>query len=189
MFGRKVKQDVHQLQRSKRVPAPPTGIELHLDGGIDSYLEKAEKLGIDSPPIKDARLKRAIKKAKLLIYPYETVAAFLDKVTPKNRVWRWYTLREIDRETLMDFPRIYTYMDREIKCRLSKGVYHREIPFHALNKVDILLSTYEKPTELLFFISEYDVPHPDPFLAVTAIGASTVFVIDHWDEPGFKIEG
>lgn len=64
------------------------------------------------------------------------------------------------------------------------SVYLHAIPFACLLTVKKIADAFP---DAQFLVSDYEVQRPDPFLAVTLPDTPELFVIERWDEPGFRM--
>lgn len=67
---------------------------------------------------------------------------------------------------------------------LSAALYIHPIPLPVLLTVKKIDAEFP---DALFFASDYEVHKPDPFLAVTLPLVKELFIIERWDEPGFRM--
>jgi hypothetical protein len=185
MFGRKEgKQvinpslDTQSRQQDIIVPVPQPVEYIPQDIPVDEEYEKlAEKLGAttwEMTKVKNRReveeFKKFLHNLKIITYPLEDVKRFMDNEAKKvNKRWDWQPLRDCDRSDSMYAP----------------FQYQKPVPFSALQKVEKIVENYHSPQNLNFYVSDYEEIRPDPFLAVQIYGE--YIVIDHWDEPTFRI--
>jgi hypothetical protein len=66
----------------------------------------------------------------------------------------------------------------------SNDVYPHAIPVVPLMAAKIIQDAFP---EAQFFVTDYEVQKPDPFLAVMLPDTPDLFVIERWDEPGFRM--
>ena len=160
----------------------------------DGYLELAKRVGVVNLAMLRVELLRTFQKLEIPVYPYHKVRKFMAWATREEArkqgmsllsssreglAWYWAPLRDGDQQML----------NHEILPFTFRGpvVYDKAIPEKALRKVDSLLSDFQWPEKLTFGVTDYAVVKPDPFLAVMLKGSTELFVIDHWDEPYFKL--
>jgi len=150
------------------------------------YQRVAMSIGLNPSPVLDeAELLSAIKDLGLKVYDYEKVDDFLYSKAKKqsaNTEWVWKPLRDDDvKMILAEGSRWHDHVGL-----MSATQYQHAVPIRVLRNVQALL---EKMPGAKFFVSDYEVIKPDPFLAVTTaklLPANKVFIIDVWDEPGFE---
>lgn len=65
--------------------------------------------------------------------------------------------------------------------------YDRAVPVEILQNVDLLMNQFPT-TELIFMVSDFEVPNPDPFITVQIGRNGQKIVFGVWDEPGYSIE-
>lgn len=169
---------------------------------MEQYDELAGKVGINVPNYKRARIfEQYLREKDWPIYSLPAVTKYLNKMAKAQGArhgWGWHPLRSKDRieatfgtgrETT---PRFDWYHHSHF------GVYQRRVPYHALERVHAI-ETECNPLLLdkgcqavAFFVSEYTVERPDPFLLAVLPQPNDYdpprYVIDFWDEPGFGIE-
>jgi hypothetical protein len=114
-------------------------------------------------------------------YNFEEVMKFLTKQTPqtpeKLKV-SWEPLREKDTWN--------EWLPMSSSSSWPHPLYAKKVPLQALQ----LVSDIEKyaPDAYNFYVSDYAVVRPDPFLAVGIKNGHQRRVIFHWDEPAFKMK-
>jgi|SRR5262252_6146719 len=65
----------------------------------------------------------------------------------------------------------------------SGSVYGHSVPYPVLLTVK---SIVDRLPDVQFFVTDYAVATPDPFLAVSRPSIDDMFIIERWDEPGFR---
>lgn len=148
------------------------------------YLARALRIGLSSAGTEEARLLQAIHDTGLHVYEFSQVDAYLYRQAlthGTNYRWVWEPLRERDMKWAGNsFPVAeggYLYAKQ----------YSREVPDRVLSNIERLMDC--APEETIFMVSDFKAVNPDPFLAVSTpkmLGAGRIFIIDQWDEPGFK---
>lgn len=107
----------------------------------------------------------------LVLYDRVSVSKFLkQKAGKRNVVWR--PLREADKAKSKS-----RWEDRPV------SQYKKAVPYPVLLLVQDIL---EKFPMAKFYVSDYQVVRPDPFLEVRLNGKR--YVVEHWDEPEFGIK-
>jgi len=198
MFGRIPRPipEVVSVQNSgTNVPTPHEIIDDGKEIPDERYLQKARDIGIISEAITDGILKNIFKTEKILIYPYVEVTKFLRKMADQeNTHWYWIPVRVKDMENAERRAKfigqgIHAIEPVHYARFCNNSTYPRAIPDRVLQKITTIVNKYPTPNDLVFYIGDYRCrTQPDPFLAVTTINTASIFVIDHWDEPGFRIE-
>lgn len=175
----------------KPVPAaPPTTVgEVELKG----YIKLAESLDFAPAKLMEYRLLEFFQANGIPVYPYEKVAAYLDRIlgparTPDERCdstkWGWRSLRAKDHEGIEL---------QNAGCGKPNGVlfqrpYQQIVPVPVLMTVSKIEQAFPQPVPNIgFFVSDRYEPADkgDPFLMVTGPGMKRM-VIERWDEPGFQ---
>ena len=192
---------------AEELPAAMETISFETDEGADAafdeYVALATKLGVGQEAVDGSRLHRFCAKHEIPIYDMKRVSGFLDKIqkaanveNKTDRTWRWSAIKNgydtsnipatselapsSEHKPLIMFT--FTF-DRARNGRVSSEQYRDKIPFAALRLVDQVVTEFPGA---MFFVSELNMPKPDPFLAVK-VGMAPLAVISHWDEPGFKL--
>lgn len=148
------------------------------------YLARALRIGLSSAGTEEARLLQAIHDTVLHVYEFSQVDAYLYRQAlthGTNYRWVWEPLRERDMKLAGNSGPVaeggYLYAKQ----------YSREVPDRVLSNIERLMDC--APEETVFLVSDFKAVNPDPFLAVSTpkmLGAGRIFIIDQWDEPGFK---
>jgi len=154
---------------------------------LDRYARLASELGITT--IATEELLKAILAdeaihvydlAKVSVYMYATVQKEIAKGAPPNLVWGWVPLRE--RDAAARPPVIRNPFRQSIEL---PRVYTKPVPYPVLCTVKKIVDRMG-PDAVEFFVTDYGVARPDPFLAVKAKGGFSMYVIERWDEPSFR---
>lgn len=146
------------------------------------YKALAEKLGISCPALQDEELLDFFAREEILVYPKEKVEAFLRSRAPAGMLVAWLPLRHVDPALA---PPLTAPGSMLFDPPFRAFHYNKPVPLSTLKLVDQILTAFPKAQ---FYVSDYAVPRPDPFLFVKLPGGAS-FVIDHWDEPDFKLFG
>ena len=160
------------------------------------YVALATSLGIELPVFFQAELEKYFAANFIDVYPMEAVNKYMQAMLTRESMkdasqryyWFWRPLRAVDVAT----------------CKLSRGriaanspvpiggdvrgyepdPYARPVPFPVLQTVKAISDTFGE--RVAFFVSDYAAVKPDPFLMVSAPGCPG-YVIERWDEPGFRV--
>jgi hypothetical protein len=175
------------VEKPKPILSPP-GSET-----LDTYEQLAGELGFNPAQLIEERLVRFLATEGIPTYDYDQVNAYMTAVAEADdKVWIWRPLREQDK------PQGWEWGGKPFKGNENSwrghGSYHDEwnyrpynkaIPIHILRQVKKIQDHFGN--SVLFFVSDYAVPNPDPFIMVTALDVRrTVFGV--WDEPSFGTE-
>jgi hypothetical protein len=112
---------------------------------------------------------------KVWAYLDNEVAKLNEKPHTYAHAWRWVGLRK------SDVVEVSPYSNALV------GVlpYSKPIPFPVLLTAEKLIDKFG--TRVCLEVSDiYTVPKADPFLSVRATGSPKRFIIERWDEPGFR---
>jgi len=161
------------------------------------YRRLARKLRVATSSSLDAKLCRLLQREEILVYPLDKVQTFLrHKARHRNVVWK--ALRKVDLKRVAfrvdgswhAEPELQLDSDQRQKgADFRTSIYRHAVPIQALKVVEKV----EKAMGLLgrrdvaFFVSDYEVPKPDPFLMIAGCGLERHYVVFHWDEPGFRV--
>ena len=150
------------------------------------YSRLSDKIGFAPGSMYDERLKAFLQHQEIPRFSYADVDVYL---RAKARAdlgdavrWCWRPLRERDRTldwALMGSEGHGAYRGKDWSGR----PYGKIIPMRVLERIALV---QEEFPDAIFFVSDYEMSKPDPFLAVCGPMADThLFIIDVWDEPGF----
>ena len=167
-------------------------------GDSKSYKKLSEMAGGVTciPKDNEARTEflRFLQEHEMVIYPYGQVYDFMDNLVAElnggsklsgkmqrffaGRKYCWVLRCATERDVKIAHP---SYMGQGIR----NATYAKPIPEHALVKMATLRERYQD--EVKFFVTDVaEIKNLDPFLVV--IFQEEKFVIDKWDEPGFKLK-
>ena len=127
------------------------------------YQRLCDELDFCCPESVGTSLLALIRSQHVPRYDYAEVMAYLGSICPPGVSVVW---KRLNGWSPGDGPR-----------------YHRAVPIHMLRRAAALLRADPK---LVFEVSDYEAPDPDPFLAVRRRESEQRFVIGAWDEPGFE---
>jgi len=159
---------------------------------VKSYEELAAQLGFAPEELVRARLLTFFCDHGIKVYDYAEVDAYLKKKRQidKQERWVWRPLRSQDRPS-DDWAAHGSWYGDGALIRSACPPYSRLVPQHALEKVANIKKTFGDQVQ--FFVSDYPVPAPDPFIGVRVKGSvdpveQAMLIFDVWDEPGFGVE-
>ena len=161
-------------------------------GALTDYEVVAKAIQFQNPAVVIGSLRDFLRKNQILFYPYADVAKFLTIVAERvGKNWGWRPLRVSDARLIEKHCQRSAWSDHSGTIwnengYFSSAQYLQAVPLPALAKVQTIIQGFPHQDQLAFSVSSYEIPKPDPFLCVVCPPASTVFVIDHWDEPGFR---
>jgi len=174
-------------------PARPTP-RLVAVGGVPlgAYEDLAKELGFLPAQLLEEQLRRFLAEKEVQIYSYAEVDAYLAALAEKEgKAWIWRPLREKDKP---DFGyRGRANPEKGIDQYRGHGSYRDEwnyrpynkaVPIHILRHVKNIQDKFGD--QVKFFVSDYAVPDPDPFIMMTALDVSQI-IFGVWDEPGFGV--
>jgi len=165
---------------------------------LSEYEKVAKGIGYAVDFALDEQLACFLREQGHGVYPYESVERYLARQCgffrgshefSSRKVWYWHTFREKDWQ-----PEDCTIGPYQDGLRGRPGIaaqkgYDKPIPLPVLMTVrDLEAAWTDKTKPLRFFVSDFTNVRrdPDPFLAVTAGIGRRLFVIERWDEPGFR---
>ncbi len=161
------------LPRFKNLPAPGKYAVAVAETVDQEYIALAKELGISNDAMLKTQLEQFLAEEHIDVYLMQAVHAYMDDLVAKEQkqglTWGWRPLRPFDKSD-------------NIPYRLS-GTYAKPVPYPVLLTVKRITDVFGKA--LSFFVSDYEVVKPDPFLMVTAQGLPQ-YVIERWDEPKFR---
>lgn len=194
MFGRKKREEEASVSiftpPEKPLPMPVN----HGTEPLGTYEVLAEELGFQPAQLLEEQLLRFLNEAAIPTYDYSKVDAYMAALAEEQgEAWIWRPLREKDK------PDGWYWQGRNSK-KLGEthgrghGSYRDEwnyrpydkvIPIHILRQVKTIQDKFGD--RVMFFVSDYAVPNPDPFIMVTALDVQKI-VFGVWDEPKFGTE-
>lgn len=170
------------------------------DKAIKQYRKLAAKLGIATVPgdetVQRHKLLAVLQRLGIAIYPINAVRKYMDeKCIPIDNSWYWIPLRRRDRGLVIK-PNLHRkgigWMSRTLRLGGTVSgatTYNQELPSPVLMRIN---EVQEELPEAMFYVTDTRVQRAskrerDPFLGVTLPGLNELFVIERWDEPGFRI--
>lgn len=108
----------------------------------------------------------------ICVYPADKVRKYLNRIKPWDTDVRWVGLNG---GTLNGHFTDYTYWDQQVG-------YSKKIPKPVLITMAKIKEAFPNVS---FWVSDFSVPDADPFLAAQIEGE--FFIIERWDEPGFRM--
>lgn len=177
----------------------PTPVDLSLPD--KDYVRIAAKLGFEIPKEpSDRALQKILADLSIGVYAYQPVLTYLKTQRPENHFVVWvpvakgYRLDKLARR-LHRMPTDGWEHGRH-GC-ISHNLYNKPIPYPVMVTMEkIVDAAKEYKFNPMFFVSDFEerrVPLQrstrfDPFLAVGTSDSDALFVIERWDEPGFREE-
>lgn len=169
---------------------------------LGTYESIAEELNYKPAQLLQEQLFRFLKENDIQIYDFDAVDRYLAAIAEKEgKVWIWRPLRQQDTPNwgagecgrnnhIGWWGRAPTGHTGQVfaghgSCRPKDWVYRaydRAVPAHVLRHVKKIEGKFGERVK--FLVSDYAVPKPDPFIAVTAPDVDLI-IFDAWDEPGF----
>lgn len=146
---------------------------------IRDYINLAERCGVKTNPIGNMKMVDWIREHHHS-YRWDEVYAYMNELAKresskhgKKISWLWRPLRNQD---------ILGANWAVGNIKISQEVYKRIVPAPVLMTVEKLVTEFGDAVK--FYVSDYDLPQPDPFLAAAIYHEWEV--IERWDEPGFR---
>jgi hypothetical protein len=175
----------------------PTKVEL-----LGTYESIAKELSYEPAQLLQEQIFRFLKENNIRIYDFDTVDHYLAAIAEQEgKVWIWRPLRQQDAPNwgagecgrnnhIGWWGRAPTGCTGQVfaghgSCRPKEWVYRpydRAVPIRVLRDVKKIEGRFGNRVK--FLVSDYAVPKPDPFIAVTAPDVNPI-IFDVWDEPGF----
>lgn len=146
---------------------------------LEEQIAIETKLGISpSREVLKSKLLKCIEDEGINVYPRSQVVKYLDEKL--GNTWVWMGLRKVDSEHLGE--RWVSHQEPARDVSFSDEVYSETIPLPVLLTVEKISKAVP---EVHFYVSSLPEPKGDPFLFVTCqkIGG---YVVEKWDEPGFR---
>jgi hypothetical protein len=149
----------------------------------DSYAELAKSIGFNPGMILETEVHNFLIEQQIPIYDYAAVVRYMTKLAKqRHRIFVWRPLREIDRKRANYEWGKWNDHDSYFSCKTE--VYRHFVPAHILRDVQTIDAKFGERVQ--FFVADYAVVDPDPFILVTALRMRRI-VFGAWDEPEFGV--
>jgi len=144
----------------------------------DEYLQWAKKAGFDCAELAidiasrastSDQLRNFLSENGICVYDRQRVRRYMDSITPSGSEWIWAPIAYRDPIAPWDIP---------------TAAYRKAIPMPVLMTIAKIREAFP---EAEFFVTDIRrLPKGDPFLSVRMPGEE-LFIIERWDEPGFRM--
>jgi hypothetical protein len=163
---------------------------------LAQYEAQAKKIGYQCDPgvLLCERLKLFLAEKGILTYDVQQVHDYMNRLVQQERkmqrqpdlTWVWRPLREQDVKSGCR----YQLRGRDSNLLTVVGAvaqrpYRQVIPASVLHTATKIAEAFP---DVHFFVTDYAVLRPDPFLAV-AVPNQPFLIVEFWNEPGFKPQG
>ncbi|HBP00777.1 MAG: hypothetical protein UY41_C0016G0005 [Candidatus Moranbacteria bacterium GW2011_GWE1_49_15] len=186
-FARKRKDEIDEaLPEKPSMLAPHVGVV-----SLGAYETLAAEVGFYPLQLFKEQLMRFLAEEKIPNYDYGQVDKYMTHMAEKEgKIWIWRPLRAKDgklgSENLMGHTK-KNEPDWRGHGSFYNGYpgysqYDKFVPPHILRLVKKISERFPK---LAFFVSDYAVPNPDPFIMMMTEGIDPI-VFGVWDEPTFE---
>lgn len=196
LFQKSKKKVSERIQR-ETTPAPPPPPPSKPIGEVPKskvaslgiYEELAKELDFNPGELLTEQLIKFMEENNIPRFSYMEMTKYLThKAEKAGKNWHWRPLRERDKPVGWQWGAPPSWNGRkyighdwysdEWRCR----PYDKAIPIDILRNVKKIQDKFED--KVYFFVSDYSVPQPDPFIMVTALDVPRI-VFGVWDEPAF----
>ena len=187
MFGRQ-RQGAQTVSLAAPVSHEVSTIPLE-DNERLAYERTCQAIGFEPAKLLYARLLAFFKTKGIRTFNYAEVAAYMKtKAEKEGKIWYWRPLRATDVTNGWWFsgfnmnsnPKHDYYASHRQECR----PYDKEVPLRVLGTVEQIHQEFGDKVK--FFVTDYSVPRPDPFIAIIVQDMPSL-VFDYWDEPDFAV--
>jgi len=154
----------------------------------EQYQDLSAELGFHPNDLLTLQIKNFMIEQQIPMYDYSSVVDYMRRVAAKERKkFFWRPLRKKDKDVWGTWGWNVSESDDYYHYRCFEcSVYDKMVPLHILQDVKLLDKKFDG--EVGFFVTDYAVPHPDPFILVAAPKESAERIIfGAWDEPGFGV--
>ena len=176
------------------------------DGEKDEYLELAKGIGYEPPLTNETapypkQLVDCLKELGLPIYDPKKVLEFLIEKAAPYKKKTLFRRESHEGELQIGWKGIISYRKDSLYIPQIVKIHKKDLIYISINHGGIFSKSYTRPIpkiilrsaneikkripESQFYVSDYLVYRPDPFMAVGLPG-SRMIVYDYWDEPSFK---
>lgn len=174
------------------IPSRPTARSVTAGSqSLGTYEALAKELNFLPAQLLEEQLLRFLAEKQIQIYSYAEVDAYLAAIAEKDgKFWMWRPLREKDKPNYIWNGRVTEKHSDQYRGHGSYRdewnyrPYNKAVPIHILRRVKDIQDRFGD--QVKFFVSDYAVPDPDPFIMVTALDVKNI-IFGVWDEPGFGI--
>ncbi len=192
MFGLKRKEK--EVSRAVVPPSRPSAVVPRTSAiPLGTYEKLSNELGFRPAQLLEEQIKRFLVEQKIPTYNLAEVDKYLTHIAREQQeLWIWRPLREQDKPQGWEWrghanPKENEYTGHgSYLPKWEYRPYDKAVPIHILRRVQKIQEKFGD--EALFFVSDYAVPNPDPFIMVTALDVSRI-VFGVWDEPTFDEVG
>lgn len=187
-------QKIRRMYAAPTVEASPvpvaTTVPTEDEFSVTEYQKLAERAGFVAGArlARRERFKRFMAENGVTVYSTPKVAEYLHAVCPRGHRVVWLSVNEDDGQVIG--------MNITGEIWLShvggdtRGIYEKPLPIPVLHTMCKFTESGGEFKDVTFYASDFtDVPKGDPFLAVLMgdeVSAGEFFVIERWDEPGFR---
>lgn len=161
-----------------------TALVTEEDDFLQKYDSLATKLGVECRAKTNTQLSVVLAEEMIGVYDTAAVERYMDK----KGYWKWYPLRTYDKapgSASWKINRVTPTSYDTLYGPSSSEVYDKPVPYPVLCTVERLV---DKMGPSVIFVVAALGSNPDPFLAcfLRAPGRIRLYVIERWDEPGFR---
>lgn len=188
MFGAKVKTPT-PVADPEPVPQRPLPVEIRAETySLDEYEAICCELSVKSAKLLEAKVLQFMAGAGMQTYPLDQVSAYLRKLASVGSYyWCWSPLREQDVQ-FVGYYHSHSHVNPSFHGDRVSQLYSHAVPLAELRKVKLINEKFNAgEVRVGFFVSDYRVPNPDPFIMLVGDGFGPI-VFGVWDEPGFGIK-
>jgi hypothetical protein len=160
---------------------------------LGTYESLAGELGFMPAQLLEEQIMRFLAEEGIPVYNFTEVDKYLTYMARReDSVWIWRPLRERDKPQGWQWNGHDENWSRENSWRGHDSYrpewpyrpYDKAVPIRILRDVKKIQDRFRD--SVLFFVSDYAVPNPDPFIMVTALDVHRI-VFGVWDEPSFGV--
>jgi len=139
------------------------------------YQRVAKKLGVEIFAIPGKDLENFLREEGIPVYSQAKVEAYMDK----KGFWSWFRMRGRDQSRVI--PRTD---NKNTSMGRANGMYYpNAIPIPVLLTAERIVDKFGDSVG--FYVAAID-KHPDLFLGVFHYQTGEFFIVERWDEPGFR---
>jgi hypothetical protein len=160
----------------------------------EQYQDLSAELGLCPGDMLTLQIKNFMIEQQIPMYDYSSVVDYMRRVAAKERKkFFWRPLRKKDKDVwgtwewnVSQSGEWNVRQSDDYYRRFECSVYDKMVPLHILQDVKLLDKKFDG--KVGFFVTDYAVPRPDPFILVSAPQESAERIIfGAWDEPGFGV--
>ncbi len=191
-FKRKtaVAENIETKVRSSGRPKPSLHLVKTNSDQISSYIKLSKEMNFRPVQLTIMLILEILYKENITVYNYDEVDKYLRMKIKEDSIdghWVWKPLRSKDYNLKLSWPSKEGYDHYHGVYYEGIGMYQKLVPYEILETVKKIESKMVSSEihNIGFYVSDYHIPKPDPFIALMGAGFDRPIIFGEWDEPDF----